>query len=311
MRPARGPVAPGLAPGLAAGLAALGLFGCEALQLGAALDAGPGGGGGTPPEQRVAARTLEPGRCPGSGLVPDVSGIFVFAFETVSTVSGGNLAGVQTEAVTRYGIAQLCQTDDRVDAALLVCTLDQGSLRDDSGTCAAQLPTVQLLASLPGVRLQGRVDLATQTVSLPGFSERWGIGEGANVPAEGSGTDGLVDQDADGDPGISLYGSGAVPTVSWAARLTRADLALQVISPTSLGGRTDSTTTQAILGGSAERLLRGRARSPAPGTAIFVRADGVDGAGLVDQNRDGAVTCAEMAPWIGAALPLPREAACP
>lgn len=295
----------------ALGILLVGLWGCEALQLGAALDGGTQGGNGAPPEQRVAARTIELGRCPGSGLVPDVSGVFVFAFETASTIAGGNLVGGQTEVVTRYGIAQLCQTDDRVDAALLVCTFDQGSVLDDQGVCATQLPSVELLASLPGVRMQGTLDVATQTVSLPGFEERWGVGPNVAVPAEGSGTDALVDQDADGDPGVSLFGSGAIPTVSWAARVTTADLTLQVSNLTTLSGRVTSNTTQSILGGSAERLLQGRTRSPAAGNAFFIRADGLDGSGVVDQNQDGAVTCAEMAPWIGQALPAPRKAACP
>lgn len=286
----------------------LGPIGCELADVGVG-DQPQGPGADVPPEQRVAARTLEVGRCAGSGLLPDVTGVYVFAFETVSTIAGGNLTGAQTEAVTRYGVAQLCQTDDRVDAALLVCTFDQGSVLDDTGTCAAQLPSVELLATLPGVRLAGVVDLASQSVSLPGFEEVWGVPPGTNPPGEGV-TAGLVDQDSDDDPGVSLFGSGAVPTITWASRRTIADLSLQVASPTALGGRTTSSTGQSIAGGPAQRVIGGRQRAGADGTAIFIRADGLDGSGVVDQNQDGRVTCAEMSPWIGQVLPLPREYAC-
>lgn len=296
---------------LAIGCAPVALLGCEALQLGASLDAGApgGGGGGGSADERVAARSLEPGRCPGSGLVPDVSGVFVFAFETVSMVAGGTVAGAQPEAVTRYGVAQLCQIDDQVEAALLVCTFDQGAIVDTDGNCAAQLPGAALLAALPGVRLQGRVDLANQTVSLPGFSETWGLADGASVPAEGD-TTGVADQDDDGDPGVTLYGTSAVPTQSWAARATTARIDLQVADVLTLSGQTSSQTVQSIIGGPASRLLEGRERASQPGSAIFVRADGIDGAGVVDQNQDGRVTCAELGPWIGNVLPAPREPAC-
>lgn len=291
-----------------AGLTGAGLTGCELAEVGVG-DEPAGPGTDVPPEQRVAARTLEVGRCAGSGLLPDVTGIYVFAFETVSTIAGGNLAGAQTEVVTRYGVAQLCQTDDRVDAAMLVCTFDQGSVLDDTGTCAAQMPSIELLATLPGIRLVGAVDLANQTVRIAGFEETWGLPVGTNPPADGS-TAGLVDQDSDDDPGVSLFGTGAVPTISWASRRTVADLELQVASPTALGGRTVSATRQSIAGGPAQRVVTGRQRAGADGSAIFVRADGLDGSGLVDQNQDGRVTCAEMSPWIGQVLPLPREYAC-
>ena len=284
------------------------LAGCELADVGVG-DQPQGPGTEVPPEQRVAARTLELGRCAGSGLLPDVSGVYVFAFETVSTIAGGNLAGAQPEAVTRYGMAQLCQTDDRVDAALLVCTFDQGSILDDTGTCAAQLPTIELLATLAGVRLAGTVNLATQIVQLPGFEESWGLPAGTNPPGDGS-VAGLIDQDSDDDPGVSLFGSGPVPTITWAARRTTANLELQVASPTALGGRTTSTTTQSIAGGPAQRVIAGRQRAGTDGSAIFIRADGIDGSGRVDANQDGRVTCAEMAPWIGQVLPLPREYAC-
>ena len=285
-----------------------GLAGCELADVGVG-DQPQGPAAEVPPEQRVAARTLAVGRCAGSGLVPDVTGVYVFAFETVSTIAGGNLTGAQTEVVTRYGVAQLCQTDDRVDAALLVCTFDQGSVLDDTGTCAAQLPSIELLATLPGIRLTGAVDLANQSVRITGFEESWGLPAGTNPPGDGN-LAGLIDQDADDDPGVSLFGTGAVPTISWAARRTVADFALQVASPTALGGVTTSSTAQSIAGGPAERVIAGRQRAGANGSAIFIRADGLDGSGIVDQNQNGAVTCAEMAPWIGQVLPLPREYAC-
>ena len=144
---------------------------------------------------------------------------------------------------------------------------------------------------------------------LPGFEETWGVPAGSNPPGDGSAA-GLVDQDSDDNPGVTLYGSGPVPTISWAARRTVADIELQVASPTALGGRTTSSTAQSIAGGPAQRVIAGRQRAGADGSAIFIRADGLDGSGVVDQNQDGRVTCAEMAPWIGQVLPLPREHAC-
>lgn len=291
---------------LLAGLAA----GCDIPDVNVGGPPGPGDAPSeeVPVEERVAARSLQVARCGGSGLVPDFSGVYVFAFETVSTVGGGNLARAQTEAVTRYGVAQLCQTDDQLAAAVLTCTFDQGPLLDNTGTCAAQMPTGEVLAALDGVQLQGTVDVSTQSAVLNGFEERWGLPPQADLPA--AGMDGLLDQDADGDPGVTLFGNGPVPSIAWAARLTTARIDLQVGNLTTLGGRTTSDTAQRIVGGPAQRLLDGRTRTPEPGTAIFVRADGIDGSAAADQNRDGFVSCAEVAPWIGAALPLPRAPAC-
>ncbi|MEZ4470874.1 MAG: hypothetical protein R3F60_08750 [bacterium] len=273
-----------------------------------------GGGGGPSTQDRLVARALQVARCPGSGLDPDVSGVYAVVMETVSTV-GGSLPHSQTEVVTRYGVMQLCQDEERIVGAFVLCGFDQSPLVDKAGVCATELPDDVVVAALPGVQLSGQIDLATGGISLTGFEETWGLAPGASLPAEPTGAAeveaaGLFDQDEDGDPGVTVRGNGASPTVAWLAQRTTARIALRVAGPRALTGLTTSQRDETILGGPASRALRGRVREGAQGEILLVRADGLDGSLHLDANGDGQVQCVELAAWIGNPLPPPRAWPC-
>ncbi|MCA9527228.1 MAG: hypothetical protein KC549_13140 [Myxococcales bacterium] len=275
---------------------------------------GAGSGGGPSTRDRLVARALQVARCPGSGLDPDVSGVYGVVMETVSTVSG-SLPSRQTEVVTRYGVMQLCQDEERIAGAFILCGFDQSPLVDKAGVCAAELPDDVVVAALPGIQLTGAVDLATGTVTLDGFEERWGLAAGAALPSEPEGAAeveaaGLLDQDEDEDPGVTVRGNGATPTVAWVAEQTTARISLRVASPRALTGLTQAERQQTVLGGPAARALRGRERAGAQGEILLIRADGLDGNLRLDANGDGLVQCVELAAWVGDPLPAPRPWPC-
>ncbi len=279
------------------------LSGCGEL-FGAAADAGPGPAPEEVALREIADRGVELGNCPGIGPF-SVNGLWVGRFETRSSVSGTGLPKAQAETVTRYALLSLCEEGDLISGAIALCDIAQSQLLDEAGTCAAQLPNPQTLAAVEPQRITGSRDLVgpSSRISLRGYEERWGLEAGASPPAEPAGVDtvedqGLVDGDADGDPGVTLRGSGPVPTIAWAARLTTADFELS-LEEFCMVGRTTSATTQSIVGGPATRALRGRRRSPEGGEALFVRAEGAS-----------TLRCTDLAGAIGAQLPLPTGAAC-
>lgn len=264
-------------------------------------------------EVRLAARALELARCPGSGFVPDVSGVYAALIETASEVSG-HLSGAQTEILTRYAIIQLCQDEDRVVGEILLCAFDQSPLVDPAGTCAADLPGDALVANLPPAVVTGSVDIGNETVFLSGFDEVWGLQPGADLPAEPSGagvveSDALLDQDEDGAPGVTVRGNGLTPTQAWIARRTTATFSLG-IGRGGLAGTTQSEVGQTVLGGPAARALRGRRYTASGAETLWLRADGLEGSPRLDANGDGLLRCAELGAWVGTALPAPRAWVC-
>lgn len=274
----------------------------------------PGGEHLDGPTAPVLDRALALETCRGFDGTPELSGAWIFAFETAATV-GGTLPEAQPEVVTRYGVATVCQDGTQVAMTLLVCNLAQTPVFDESRTCAAQLPSTELLARLPAVRVYGTLGDAgpEATLVVEGWSERWGLADGAAPPPEPAGVepvvgDALVDQDEDGEPGVTLRGDSSVPTIAWAARLTEAGFALTT-DGRAMVGTTRSSTAETIVGGPASRLLRGRTRRPREGGAVFLRADGRFGTPRLDANQDGAVSCREMLA-LAEALPAPAAAPC-
>ncbi len=263
-------------------------------------------------EMAVLERALEIRRCAGDAL--GVSGVYAVAFETAAQVSGPASAA-QREVMTRYAVAQLCGEQYELTGRLLVCNFAQTPvLHEASRTCAAEVPSLALLAEIPVAHFRGETSLNGNEVALSGWTERWGLLEDAELPREPGGAAAvqspeLVDQDGDERPGITLRGDGPVPTVSWAARITSADFALGAVNG-GLQGHTRASTRQTIVGGPAARLLRGWDRGDAPGDALFVRADGTQGSTRLDGNGDGLVSCAEVVPWVGTVLPNPSKVGC-
>lgn len=296
------------------GLLLLLLAGCHPAQTEEAAtgDAGMGPSQGEI-QVRLAARALELARCPGSGFVPDVSGVYAGLIETASEVSG-NVSGRQYEILTRYAIVQLCQDEDRVVGEILLCAFDQSPLVDPAGTCAAELPSDALVANLPPAVVQGSVDIGTETVFLSGFDEVWGLQPGADLPAEPGGaavvdSEALLDQDEDGAPGVTVRGNGATPTQAWIARRTTATFNLG-IGRGGLAGTTQTEVGQTVLGGPAARALRGRRYAALGAEVLLLRADGLEGSPRLDANGDGLLRCGELGAWVGTALPAPRAWVC-
>ncbi len=272
---------------------------------------------GPPPEVVLAAKGLQLRNCPPGPA--DVGGVYAVRFETVDTVSHGDDVAAQEQRVTRYGVAQFCVEQRDIVVELLVCNMAIGPvLHGPSNTCAAEAPTVALLAALPVVRFAGEIDLNGGTVNLTGWSERWGLVDGASLPGEPSGIDqldaadaeaaGVLYQDGDKQVGVTLEGTGAVPTRTFVARITSADFQL-LASRLDLTGTSTSTTEQVVLGGPATRLVRGRTRVAASGNAGFLRADGLNGADDIGVG-DGVVQCAEMVRWVNTPLAPPADGAC-
>ena len=292
-------------------MVALLLVACEPQLL---LDAGVGEAEVEQVEQveRVLARALELRPCPGDAF--GVEGVYVVRFETASTLRGAASQG-QPERVTRYGVAQLCGDGQGLAARMLVCDLAFSPvLHEASATCAAEVPGPALVAELPVASFVGEVDLTGSRVALAGWAERWGLLDDAGPPEEPSGaaqveSEDVVDQDQDEAPGVTLRGTGPVPTLSWSARLTEAEFVLQVVRG-GLMGATSSATSETILGGPAARLLRGRTREGQEGGAVFVRADGRGGSDRADANADGRLTCGELQPWLGPVLAGPTPVGC-
>lgn len=276
-------------------------------------DPGGGTGGEGPP---LARKGLPVGDCDGAGGVLELSGGWVFRFETVSTVEGA-LPQAQPETVTRYGVARICQDGTAVTAWLLVCSLAQTPLRDDAGDCAAQHPSEALLRALPAVVIAGELDRDAPGARLrfPIWRETWGLASpDAALPAEtdAAAEDPVVaDQDGDGNPGVTLAGTGEVPTLSWAVRRTDASFDLEIRDAVILIGTTQSETDQRIVGGPAARVVRGRRREGAAGEALFVRADGLFRSPRADADADGVLTCGELGPFLFDVLPPPPPDACP
>jgi hypothetical protein len=287
------------------------LGGCGQVSLGTA--AGEGGGGSSP----LAQKGLRADACRGDGVL-GLTGVWAYRFETRSTVTG-SVPGSQDEVATRYGLALLCQDGTDVTALLVTCAFAQTPLRDESGDCAAQLPSEHLLASLPVIGVRGSLDADTVGARLQfdGWTEDWGLEEGAALPAEGSVASadddipaGVRDADEDDSPGVTLRGNGDVPTQSWAVRRTVVSFDLGADDEATLAGATHATTDERILGGPAARVLAGRARAAGDGEALFVRADGRYGSRRVDANGDGLLTCGEIGALLYGTLPAPAPAKC-
>ncbi|MCA9557911.1 MAG: hypothetical protein KC583_05025 [Myxococcales bacterium] len=277
-----------------------------------ATDAGPAGDGGAPPEPKGPLnKGLQLTVCRGGGGAPDVSGTWAFLLETASAIEVDGRAP-QAEIVARVGVAQLCQQVQQVRGRFLVCDLAQSPVLDRSNTCAAQRPSRNLVEALPVVEVDGAVDRLgpAATLFFPGWRESWGLRAGHRIE-DGATTviDALVvDEDADGDPGVTLRGDGDVPTVAWAVRQTRADLSVEV-DFRRLDGFTRAATTEVIVGGPAARVLAGRTRDVADGALTMVRVDGAGGTAQVDANGDGQITCAELE-RVRALLPAPTAVGC-
>lgn len=275
-------------------------------------DAGPVGDGGAPPEpQGPLDKALALTVCRGGGGAPDVSGTWAFLLETAAAIEVDGRAP-QAEVVARVGVAQLCQQVQQVQGRFLVCDLAQSPVLDRSNTCAAQRPSRDLVEALPVVEVAGAVDRLgpAATLFFPGWRESWGLRAGHRIEDGATSViDALVvDEDADGDPGVTLRGDGDVPTVAWAVRQTRADLSVAV-DFRRLQGFTRAATTEVIVGGPAARVLAGRTREVADGALTMVRVDGAGGTAEADVNGDGVITCAELE-RVRAVLPAPSAVGC-
>ncbi len=265
-------------------------------------------------ERVLAEKHLPLRNCAGNDAF-GVSGVYAVRFVTRATTNGGGLIN-QVEQVTRYGVAQLCVSQRDIVADLLVCAMTLSPvLHPPSGTCAAEEPKgAALLAALPVARFTGAINIAGDSVNLARWGELWGIRDGALLPTPmgieqiGDGEP-IFDQDGDGHPGVTLEGSGLVPTTSYVARITEADFALTNTGGPNLSGRCGSQTAQVVLGGPATRLLRPRAYTVAEaGAALFLRADGLAGSDDIGV-ADDRVTCAEVAAF-SELLDVPEEGAC-
>ena len=290
---------------------ALTLASCDLEPLDAEPAEGPGGGGGI----IEASLGFEPPRCHGTGLL-ELSGMWAFYFETRSTVRGARKSG-QEEIVARYGFAAVCQDQRDVAAMMLTCSLVQTPIRDASGDCAAHVPADGLLDVLAAPVVVGGLDVDQPGASffLEGWTEIWGVETGAKFPdepdsIETSLPEGLDDTDEDGEPAVTLRGTGEVPTEAWAARATSADFALVALDSARYGGQTRSATRQSVVGGPAQRLLSGREREGMAGDAFWIRADGRLGGPDADANGDGVWTCDELRALIGTSLPPIPELDC-
>ncbi|MCA9543393.1 MAG: hypothetical protein KC613_03355 [Myxococcales bacterium] len=298
---------------------ALGALGALALLAGCERDE-------VPPDAGVAggadAAVYDPGaralpiRGCQAGTVPSVAGLWAVRFETAATLSGPGV-GSQAEVVTRYAVAELCQDGFAVAGTVLTCRIEQSPVRDGSGTCAAQVPADALLAALPPSAVAGQLDPTSAQPRLQlAWVETWGLAEGAAPPAEPTGIaaadlSGVVDQDGDGHPGITVRGDGPVPTIAWVARRTEVvfDL-LTDINALLLQGVASARTRQTVLGGPATRVLRGRRRADGQGNVAWIRLNGPAGQVPLDRNGDGALSCAELAALYGDPLAPPWGGAC-
>lgn len=292
-----------------AALAALAVAGCDGVRIGAG---GPMAG---TDEQRaldtLASRSLALPDCRGAADLSDVGSVFVFSLDTPAEVSGG-VPGTQTERVVRQGVAAVCMDGQGAVAQMLTCALVRTPVEDESGDCAALLPSVKLLAGLPPALLTGGLDPAEpeSTLVLQGFDERWGLAADATtlpeeLPEDPGMAPGVVDADEDGDPGVTLKGDGEVPTTAWAVRRTQANLVLRDAGRGRLAGTARAETDERVLGGPAGRALSGRVYAGARGDVTFVRVDGLAGTPRADADRNGVVTCAEGAQYFGRLPSLP------
>jgi len=254
-------------------------------------------------------------RCRGGDGYMGISGLWVFAFETVSEVSGLS-SRPQAERVLRQGIAEICANDLSLEVRMRSCQLTQSPLLDESETCSSQTPDQALLAQLPELRVQAdfRLDLPTAAFELRGLQERWGLEADRPIPSEPEGLElleaaGIFDQDEDQRPGVTLRGDGSVPSEAWAVRLTQWSMFLQM-EEQLLVGSTEAVTNQSILGGPATRLLRGRQRDGGSGGALFLRVDGLEGSDQADINENAALSCAEAEPYFTQLDPSPDFRTC-
>lgn len=294
-------------------VAALVLFagpGCDGLRLGG-LGAPAAGDAEQEALDILAARALPAPACGGAADLEDVGSVFVVSVETAGEVTG-NVARPQTERVIRLGVAAICVDGPDAVAQVLTCTLLRTPIEDPSGDCAALVPGVGLLAALPVVTLRGSKDVADpmHTLRLTGFDERWGLAADAGnlpelPPVDPTTLPGVIDMDADEDPGVTLHGDGEVPIEVFAVRQTAGVLALLPDGDGQLVGRTRTQTREYMVGGPAARATGDRKHAVGEGTAVFVRADGLAGAPRVDADRDGQVTCAEAARLYARLPPLP------
>ncbi len=302
--------------GFAAALAGL-LAGtaCDGVRFGG-LGAPPPGGAEADALDTLAARAMPTPDCGGAADLADVGTVFVVSVETAGEVTG-NVARPQVERVIRLGVAGMCLDGPDAVAQVLTCTMLRTPVEDPGGECAALVPTAGLLAALPVLGLFGGTDVSDpdQTLRLQGFDERWGLAPDApnlpEVPPEDpAALPGLVDLDADDEPGVTLHGDGVVPLTVHAVRQTAGVLALRPTGEGRLVGRTRTQTREYMLGGPAARALGDRTHAVGEGDVVFVRADGLAGAPRVDADRDGRITCAEAAA-LYARLPALPTARCP
>lgn len=249
----------------------------------------------------ASQRGIRDAPCGTPGGVLNLHGIFVYRWETASSVSGGNLTGRQAESVVRTGIAQLCQNGTNVAMALVPCEWVQTPILDDTGECAAQQPGPAMVSRLEPMAMLGTLDFDAPggTLTVGGFEETFGLADGADVPAEPDGAEtvessAIEDSDEDGAPGATLEGSGEVPTTTWAARRTTSRAVIEQGRGARWLGTTTSDTEQTILGGPAARAIRGRVRTGGDGGVVFERADGQLGTPSADLNGDGLYACDEL-----------------
>lgn len=279
------------------------------------------GGLGAPPpgdaEQEaldtLAARALPAPACGGAADLGDVGSVFVVSIETGGEVTG-NVARPQSERVIRLGVAAMCLDGPDAAAQVLTCTLLRTPIEDPGGECAALVPGAGLLAALPVMTLRGGTDVADpeQALRLAGFDERWGLADdAANLPevppVDPASLPGVIDMDADEEPGVTLHGDGEVPLEVFAVRQTAGVLALVPDGDGRLVGRTRTQTREYMIGGPAARATGERSHAVGEGLAVFVRADGLAGAPRVDADRDGQITCAEAAALYARLPALPTE----
>ncbi len=296
-----------LAARLAVGL--VGLVGCDGVRIGAG---GPMAGSD---EQKaldtLGGRSLALPDCRGAADLADLGSVFVFSLDTPTEVSG-SVPGKQTERLVRQGVAAVCMDGQGAVAQLLTCALVRTPVEDESGDCAALLPSVKLLAGQPFATMSGGLDPVEpeSTLVLNGFDERWGLAGDATtlpeeLPEDPEMAAGVVDADDDGDPGVTLKGDGEVPTTIWAVRRTQANLVLQDAGRGRLEGVALAETEERVLGGPAGRAIAGRVYAGGRGEVTFVRVDGLAGTPRADADRNGVVTCAEGAQYFGSLPSLP------
>lgn len=249
----------------------------------------------------LSARGIAEPRCNGfdDGRFP--SGLFVYSVRTSNAVSGSVDPPTEERIVLR-GIAAFCIDGDTVTGSAIVCELARTRLPEPDGTCSSLVPSLALLAGLPAANLAGeRAPNDPEGLVQLVYSQSWGLEPGAPVPpepkageepavspidGEGPLPTGLVDTDADGDPGVTLHPNVSTDRTVFAARSFEARITLGGGDQGVALGPANVRTQEVVLGGYSSAPFVGRVRADSTeADAHFVS--------VLDPNRDGVLTCLE------------------